>query len=58
MPILYALISKEAKILSEYTAHSGNFQQIIASLLPKLQQKRVRTFKTDESVFYRPAFIE
>lgn len=48
MPILYGLIAKGDKIIAEYTAHSGNFQQIIASLLPKLQQNRRRSYQNAE----------
>lgn len=48
MPLLYGLVAREVNILAEFTAHSGNFQQIIVGLLPKLQQNRRRSFNNGE----------
>jgi len=48
MPILYALIARKINIIADYTAHKGNYQQILASLLPKLEPNRKKIFKSDE----------
>lgn len=50
MPILYALIARGVRIVSDYTMHKGNFQQILASLLPKLEPNRKKIFKSEEYV--------
>lgn len=53
MPFIYALIAQGVKIISEHSLGTGNFQQIIVSLLPKLQPNRRRSFKNEEYAFFR-----
>eukprot|EP00826_Nyctotherus_ovalis_P050703 TRINITY_DN624_c0_g1_i1.p1 TRINITY_DN624_c0_g1~~TRINITY_DN624_c0_g1_i1.p1 ORF type:complete len:216 (-),score=61.61 TRINITY_DN624_c0_g1_i1:133-780(-) len=52
MPILYALIARGVGVLSDYTMHKGNFQQILASLLLKLEPNRKKIFKSEENTVY------
>jgi hypothetical protein len=35
MPILYALVSRESCVLAEFTAVTGNFQQVTRLILQK-----------------------
>ena len=46
MSIQYSLIAKDrATMLAEYTEFSGNFQQLVRQLMPKLKSNTKQTFE-------------
>lgn len=46
MSIQYSLIAKDKEvILAEYTEFSGNFQQLVRQLMPKLRSNAKQTFE-------------
>ena len=53
MSIHYVLIAKDPNIsLADYATDTGNYQLVIANLLPKLQQNRLMYFKSGECTVY------
>ena len=53
MSIHYVLIAKDMKInMAEYSTDSGNYQLVIANLLPKLASNRRRHFQSTECTVY------
>ena len=56
MPIYYALVGKSTGganiVLSDFTSYVGNFHDVTAKLMPRIEPNTMKTWELDEFFFH------